>query len=306
MTIISNPRKKRVVTAISVLSALVLGMTGCATSIPAGQVGLVVDGYIMIPTDPKIKGCIDPEKSQIEMTNDVYRYPARQISWDATGAEGSERAPYRVVSSIDAPAEVDVPVIVTFDLTTDCDMLSEFHREFGTKYSGWLNSDGTTSDGWVALLNYVVGQPLEQTILPIAQKYTWQKIWNDEEARTEFQRALLTQLPKASKARTNGKEFFTNFQVTVLKPDPVDDGLKDAIVNEQQGIAEANARKAAAEAAIAAAEAQTRQADQEALKKQSEISGYPSVESYLRAQAVEKGLNPWQPTYVVPQQVGGN
>lgn len=301
MTTVRADSKKRLISIVGMLGALALGMTGCATSIPAGQVGLVVDGYIMIPTDPKIKGCINPETSQVEMTNDVYRYPARQISWDATGAEGSERPPYRVVSSKDAPAEVDVPVVVTFDLTTDCDMLSEFHREFGTKYNGWLEDDGTTSQGWVDLLNYVVGQPLEQTILPIAQQYTWQKIWNDEEARTAFQQALLAQLPKASKARTNGKEFFTNFQVTVLKPDPVDDGLKEAIVNEQQGIAEANARKAAAEAAIAAAEAQTRQADQEALKKQSEISGYPSVEAYLRAQAVEKGLNPWQPTYVVPQ-----
>ncbi len=48
---------------------------------------------------------------------------------------------------------------VTFDLTSDCDKLKEFHREFGTKYSGWLNSDGTVSEGWKSLLRYVVGQP---------------------------------------------------------------------------------------------------------------------------------------------------
>lgn len=305
MSTIRTARTRRFFKVAGLLATLALVMTGCATSIPAGQVGLVVDGYIMIPTDPKIKGCINPETSQVEMSNEVYRYPARQISWDATGKEGSERGPYRVVSSKTAPAEVDVPVVVTFDLTTDCDMLSEFHREFGTKYSGWLNEDGTTSKGWASLLDYVVGQPLEQTILPIAQKYTWQEIWNDEEARIEFQHALLTQLPVASKARTNGKEFFTNFQVSVMKPDPVADGLKDAIVSEQQGIAEANARKAAADAAATVAESQTIQAQKEALKKQAEISGYPNVEAYLRAQAVEKGLNPWQPTYVVPQQMGG-
>lgn len=301
MNTLRKTRVKSRTALVAMLGVIALAMTGCATSIPSGQVGLVVDGYIMIPTDPKIKGCIEPETSQVEITNDVYRYPARQISWDATGKENSERGPYRVVSSIDAPAEVDIPVVVTFDLTTDCEMLSEFHREFGTKYSGWLNDDGTTSQGWVDLLSYVVGQPLEQTILPIAQKYTWQEIWNDEEARIEFQRALLTQLPEASKMRTNNKEFFTNFQVTVLKPDPVDDGLKAAIVQEQQGIAEANARKAAAEAAIAAAEAQTRQAEQEALKKQKEISGYPSVEDYLKSLSIENGQNPYQPTYVVPQ-----
>lgn len=294
-------RNKRTVVIAGLLGALALTMTGCSTSMPAGQMGVVVDNYWMIPTDPKITGCIDPEKSQVEVTNDVYRYPARQISWDATGSEGAERGPYRVVSNIAAPAELNVPVVVTMDLTTNCDLLSEFHREFGTKYNGWLNEDGSVSQGWINLLDYVIGQPLEQTLLPIAQKYTWQQIWNDEAIRAEFQQAVLKQLPEASKARTNGKEFFANFQVTVLKPDPVDDGLKEAIVNEQQGIAEANAKKAAAEAAIAAAEAQTRQAMQEALKKQSEIAGYPTVEDYLRALAVEKGLNPWQPTYVVPQ-----
>lgn len=296
-----KPRTKRAVMALGTLGVVALTATGCATSMPAGQIGVVVDGYAMIPTDPKIIGCISPETSQTQITNDVYRYPARQISWDATGAEGSERAPYKVTSNIKAPTEVSVPVVVTFDLTTDCDMLANFHRNFGTKYSGWLNEDGSTSPGWRDLLNYVIGQPLEQTLLPIAQKYTWQEIWNDEKIRVEFQQAVLTQLPVAAKARTNGEEFFDNFQVTVLKPEPTDPGLKSAIVKEQQGIAEANAKKAAAEADIAAAEAQTRQAQQEALKRQAEIAGYPSVDAYLQAQAIQEGLNPWQPTYVVPQ-----
>lgn len=295
-------RGTRTIVSIAALGAFALGMSGCATSMPAGQQGVVVDDYWVIPTDPKIKGCISPEKSQTEITNEVYRYPSRQISWDATGADGSERGPYTVVSNVSAPAELKVPVVVTMDLTTDCDKLSEFHREFGTKYSGWLNDDGSTSQGWINLLSYVIGQPLEQTLLPIAQKYSWQQIWNDEAIRTEFQQAVLKQLPQASKARTNGKEFFSNFQVTVLKPEPVDEGLKQAIINEQKGVADANAKKAAAEASVAAAEAQTRQAQAEALKKQAEIAGFPSVEAYLQAMAVEKGINPWQPTYVVPQQ----
>jgi len=293
---------KRRTAAAVVFGALALVMTGCATSMPAGQQAVVVDGYALIPTDPKITGCIAPEKSQTEITNDVYRYPSRQISWDATGADGSERDAYKVVSNIAAPAELTVPVVVTMDLTTDCDMLSEFHREFGTKYNGWLNEDGTSSTGWVQLLTYVIGQPLEQTLLPIAQKYTWQQIWNDEAIRVEFQQSVLQQLPEASKMRTNGKEFFTNFQVTVLKPEPVDEGLKLAIVNEQKGVAEANAKKAAADASVFAAQAETEQARAEALKKQAEISGYPTVEAYLEAQMIEAGLNPRQPTYVVPQQ----
>jgi regulator of protease activity HflC (stomatin/prohibitin superfamily) len=207
---------------------------------------------------------------------------------------------------------MNVPVVVTFDLTTDCEKLKQFHRDFGTKYNGWLNDDGTVSAGWVELLNYVIGQPLQDTLNGVAQKYTWQQIWNDEQARTEFRNALLRSLPDASKARTNGVDFFTNFQVTVLKPTPVNPELKAAIEREQaaiqnaqatqaQGVAEANAKKAKAEADLAAAVAETKVAEQEALKRAAEVKGYPSVEDYLRAEAIKQGLNPYQPTYVVPQ-----
>jgi hypothetical protein len=119
-------------------------------------------------------------------------------------------------------------------------------------------------------------------------------------------------LPNASKARTNGEDYFSNFQVTVLKPEPRDEGLKEAIIAEQKaiadarateakGIAEANAKKAAAEAEIAAALTQTELARQRALQQAAEIAGFPSAEDYLRAKAIEAGQNPYQPTYVVPQ-----
>lgn len=294
--------KRRVAGAVAA-GVLALTMTSCSASeIQSGQQAVVVDGSWAIPTDPKILGCIAPETSEYTTTNDVYRYPSRQISWDATGGSGSERSAYTVVSNISAPAELTVPVVVTFDLTTDCDKLSDFHRNFGTKYNGWLNEDGSVTQGWIDLLNYVIGQPLEQTLLPIAQKYTWQEIWNDEGIRVEFQQAVLKNLPTASQARTNGTEYFSGFQVTVLKPEPVNQDLKDLIEKEQAGIAEANGKKAAAEASVFAAQAETRQAEAEALKKQAEISGYPTVEAYLEAQMIEAGLNPRQPTYVVPQQ----
>jgi regulator of protease activity HflC (stomatin/prohibitin superfamily) len=290
-----------------------VSLSACSyASMGPGEQGVVQDGYWMIPTDPALVGCIAPERSQNEITNEVYRYPARQISWDATGDPGSERGPYVVVSSAKAPADVNVPVVVTFDLTTDCEKLKQFHRDFGTKYSGWLNEDGTVSLGWTELLNYVVGQPLQDTLNAVAQNYTWKEIWNDDSVRSKFRDALTKSLPGASKARTDNTEFFTNFQVTVLKPTPVNPELKAAIEREQaavqnaqatqaQGVAEANAKTAKAEADIKAAEAETRVAEQEALKRAAELKGYPTPDDYLRALAIEQGLNPYQPTYVVPQ-----
>ena len=300
------------IAAVVVVGAVV-GLSACTTArVTAGQTAIVVDNYVLIPTDPAIIECLQEETSEIYGSVDVYRYPARQISWDATFDPGAEREPYVVVSNAKAPAELLVPVAVTFDLTTDCEKLKTFHREFGTKYQGWLDENGLPSAGWIQLLNYVVGQPLEQTLIRVSQKYTWQQIWNDEAIRVEFQNALAQELPNASKARTNGVDYFSNFQVTVLKPEPRDEGLKAAIIAEQKaiadgrateakGIAEANAKKAAAEAEIATAQAQTELARQRALQQAAEISGFPSSEDYLRAKAIEAGQNPYQPTYVVPQ-----
>ncbi|UVF61225.1 band-7-like membrane protein [Mycobacterium phage DuncansLeg] len=297
-------RKRIAAFAVSALA--VLPIVACSTSVPAGVTAVKVEDYAFIPTDPTVEGCIKPETNEYNPIGGfkAYMYPARQISYDALDAPDAEAPATVVVSNASAPAELKVPVTVTFDLTQDCEQLKNFHRDFGTKYQGWLNDDGSVSQGWKDLLNYVVGQPLQNTLVSIAQKYEWRKIWNDEAVRVEFQNALRETLPKVSRDRTDGVDYFTNFQVTVMKPDPVDANLKSAIIAEQnsiaqaraaeaKGVADANAAKAKAEADVAAAVAQTKVAEQEALKRAAEIRGYPDVDSYLKAVAIEKGITPW-------------
>lgn len=292
---------------IALAAMAAIPMVACSTTVPAGVTAIKVDDYFMVPTDPTVEGCINPETAEYNPIGGfkAFMYPARQISYDALDAPDAEAPATVVVSNASAPAELKVPVTVTFDLTQDCEQLKEFHREFGTKYSGWLHTDGSVSEGWKSLLNYVVGQPLQNTLVSIAQKYEWRKIWNDEAVRVEFQNALRETLPKVSQQRTNGQEYFTNFQVTVMKPDPVDGNLKSAIIAEQQaiaqarateakGVADANAAKAKADADVTAAVAQTKVAEQEALKRQAEIRGFPSVDDYIKYIAImEKNITPW-------------
>ncbi|ASR86031.1 hypothetical protein SEQ_HALENA_48 [Mycobacterium phage Halena] len=271
------------------LAAAVVAPVVACTTVGPGETAVMVDSF----GAPTVSGCQGPETFEFTPMSDAVKYPSRQISWDATGAEGAEAPPTRVTSNAAEPAELDVPYVITFDLTADCDELIEFHREFGTKYPDWHS-----------LLRYVVGQPAENTVVSIAQKYTWAEIWNDDAKRVEFQKALTDTLPKATAARTNGKEFFKNFQVTVMKPVLLNDGLKNAIDIKQQAIAQAEADKArkvadaeAAEAAAKAREAQARAekatAEAEAAKKREELSGYPNFDDYLREKAVEKGITPW-------------
>lgn len=299
---------------IALAAATAVSLSGCAYhAMSPGEQSVVQNGSFFPGADHNLTECIGPSNTKNEAFNEVFKYPARQISLDATGDKDSQRGPYVVVSSAKAPAEMNVPVVVTFDLTRDCEKLKKFHAEFGTKYSGWLNDDGSESQGWKDLVNYVVGQPLQDTLNGVAQNYTWQEIWNDEKARTEFRTALSTTLPKESQARTNGVDYFSNFQILVLKPTPVNPALKSAIEEQQaavqraqalqaSGVAEANAAKAKADADVIAAEAQTKLAEQQALQREAEIKGYGSVDAYLRALSIKQGLNPYQPQ-IVPQQV---
>lgn len=301
---------------VAFAAAAAVSLSGCAyhAMSPAEQ-AVVQNGSFFPGADHNLTECIGPAQTKNEAFNDVFKFPARQIAWNASNDSNAKpnRGPYVVVASAKAPAEMDVPVSVTFDLTQDCDKLKKFYAEFAAGYSGTLNDDGTESDGWKALVNHVIGQPLQDALNGVAQKYPWQDIWNNEDVRNEFRLEIDKQLPAASKARTNGVEYFSNFQVTVLKPTPVNPELKNAIEAQQaavqraqalqaQGVAEANADKAKADAEVAAAEAQTKLAQQKALQQQAEIAGYPNIDAYLRALAIKQGLNPFQPQ-LVPQAV---
>lgn len=295
-------------------AAAAMSLSGCSyAAMGPSEQAVVQNGSFFPGADKNLIECLKPSQTKNELNNTVLKFPARQIAWNASNDPNAKpnRGPYVVVASAAAPAEMDVPVSVTFDLTQDCEKLKKFYSEFAAGYGGVLNEDGSESDGWKALVNHVIGQPLQDTLNGVAQKYPWQKIWNDEEVRTEFRLEIDKQLPAASKARTNGTEYFSNFQVTVLKPTPVNAGLKAAIEEQQRvvqvaqaeqakGVAEANATKAKAEAEVFAAEAQTKAAEQKALAQQAEINGYGSIDGYLRDLAIKQGLNPFQPQ-IVPQ-----
>lgn len=298
--------KKTLAIGLALIAALTL--SGCDYQAATVAVrGVVENGNWNGTADKNLIGCINPGETKNELNNRVYWYPAHQISWSATNDPGSQRGPYDVVSSAKAPADMLVPLTVTFDLTDNCDALKDFHSKFATKYQGWLeNADGRESDGWKQLVNYVIGQPLQNTLNTVSQNYTWQQIWNDEQVRREFTEAIARELPNAAKERTEGVAYFSHYQVAVYKPTPANPDLKKAIEDQQaavqraqalqaSGVAEANAAKAKADADVIAAEAQTKLAEQQALQREAEIKGYGSVDAYLRALAIKQGLNPFQP-----------
>ena len=58
--------KTKLVAAAVVLAVIVLGgviLAGCSTQMGAGTTAVKVDDYLVIPADPKVDGCIEPENS---------------------------------------------------------------------------------------------------------------------------------------------------------------------------------------------------------------------------------------------------
>lgn len=287
--------KRKFMTILAALFALV-ALVGCSQyNTQSDQVALEYNGHVLWPADKKFLACHEGGKQEFTGSgNDFVYLPTNQRSYDATGAEGSERGPFTVVS--DDNAELRVPISVTFYLKSDCDNLREFYETVGRKYGVGMEGNETNA-GWARMLDFVIQPPLDVTLDRVAQKYDWREIWNNEEIRVEFEQAIKESLPNQVKQRTNGKEFFTNFNVLVQKPDPVDEGLKQAIVAEQKGVAEANAALAKANADKAAADAQVFVAEAQARARAAEITGYGSPDDYNKARAIEKGLNPYQPSY---------
>ena len=144
-------KAKWVIAGVAVAAAVgtVFGLSACTTArVTAGQTAIIVDNYVLIPTDPAIIECLQEETSEIYGSVDVYRYPARQISWDATFDPGAEREPYVVVSNAKAPAELLVPVAVTFDLTTDCESSRRsIASSARSTRAGWTRTDCPATGG---------------------------------------------------------------------------------------------------------------------------------------------------------------
>ena len=287
------------------LVAVVLFATGCATtSAPADLKGVHYAGGSF--SSKKFSDCIDPSTRDFSPGDRYYYYPVRQISFEASESDSAERGRFTVVSSDNA--QLYVPVRLTFQLDTDCETLRKFHEEIGSRYNASIQDDvtddgETTSadypQGWVDLLNDVIGKPLDNTLVRVAQQYTWQEVWNDDAVRLEMQQELQSSIEDAVNAQAGG-DFFSDFTVLVQKPDPVDDALVQAFAEKQANITKAEADTAKAKADKVTAEAQEALAQAQAKTKEAEIEGYGGIENYLLAKCIESPTcgNPFRNQYL--------
>lgn len=248
----------------------------------------------------KIKDC-KPPASRGWFTNDKYvLFPTSEREWDATGLEGSDSGRFKSVTKDNV--NMYVPVTVRLTLKTECKDLKEFYARYARRYHTHFDSDGKYNDEWENLLRKLVATPADATLDRIIQDYNWRDVWNNPSTKVEIEQRLGEALssPNSLLVQTAKGEFFEGISVLVGKPEPVDDVLAANVALEQANVAKAQSQKAQADAEAATARAQVAVAEAEAAKKRAEIAGYKNVSDYLRAKAIEAGLNPFQPTYLVP------
>lgn len=293
---------KRIFGVIAGVIALAFVATGCSSvSTDTDQVALHYEGGQF--SSRTFSSCVPvSKKSWFGPGDHYYVYPTSQRVYDATGREGAESQPFKVVSKDNA--ELTIPVSVNFTLKTACDgkksILVKFHNAFGNRYHAYWDS-GDSSDevpaGWITLLNKVMGQPLDTTLDRIAQEYNWRDLWNNPQVKLEIEKQINENLATLVKRQTGGVQYFEGFSALVQKPEPTNPDLTAAISSEQAGVAQANSAKAQADADTAKAQAQVAVAKAEAAKKQAEIDGFGGIENYLKFQCIQAGCNPYQPSY---------
>ncbi len=294
---------KSKVVAIAVVACLgvallVAAQFGTGYNTPSDMVAIQVGAG---PTEAKkVKGCIPSNDRQwFWQTNDDYRYfPTSEREWDATGQTGSDTG--RMKSITLDNVEMLIPVTVRFTLKTDCSDLEDFYTRYARRYGVVFAKDGSYNDEWITLLRKLIGDPTDQTLDRIVQSYNWRDVWKNPATKVEIEKKLNESLQSSSSllAQTAKGSFFDGISVLVGTPDPKNQELKDAVAREQAAVSDAQSKEAEARARAAQANAELAVSRAEAAKQRAAIAGYPSVDSYLKAQCIEKGCNPFQPTYL--------
>jgi Membrane protease subunits, stomatin/prohibitin homologs len=284
---------------IAVVAAVAAGLllSSCGYSTPSDMVA-VQEGRGA--EAKKVKGCKAPNERAFWGNDHYAYYPTNEREWVATGQDSADAG--RMKSVTNDNVEMYLPVTIQFSMITDCDTITDFYMKHGRRNKAYFDEDGNYDENWVNTLEKLVATPADAALDRIVQDYNWRDVWNDPSTKTEMEKAFTEALNSETSLlvqRAQGK-YFEDFSVLIGKPSPVEDALAQAVAQEQTAVATAKSAEAQAAAQEAQALAEVAVAKAEAAKKRAEIAGYSDVnENYLRFLAVNNGINPWQPTYLV-------
>ena len=255
------------------------------------------------------KGCVPAASREINwgtgMGDDYFAYPASQRIFDFRGTKDSDRGPFEVVSK--DGQTLTIPGTMSFLLNIDCTTLQKFHDRIGNRDHAYMD-DNQTGAGWTKVLNLYLAPPLDATLDRVAKRYTWNELRSDPSIKDTINVEVNETIARLIDGLTEGDEkFFTAYSALINQPiapetlvaavRQQEESKAQAAATEAKAKADASAAQAAATAQVSQKEAELKVAQIEAQIKAAEIRSYGGAEAYARWQAVQKGLNPFQPTY---------
>ena len=293
--------------AAGVLAAGVMFGTGaCTIPSTSGDEILVHRGGGMFE-DQSPKGCINPAQRSVEGPGDnYYSYPANQRTYNFSSSQDADGPPIEVVSK--DGQRLTISGTLSFNLNTNCDVLQAFHTKVGNREHAYFDNFPETPAGWVTVLNTYMRPALDATLDRAAKQYDWRTLYQDVTIKDKMNQDVNDQILRLVNDRFEGNEqFFINFSSLILQPQADADMLKtvkdnelskaQAAATESKAKADAAAAEAAAKSQVAQKEAELKVAEIQAKIKRAEIDAYGGIKDYNNNLAIEKGLNPFQPTY---------
>lgn len=301
--------KKKIISALAVLLALVMLSTGCSlTGDDVTDPSVVSLRYEGGKTQGReFKECV-PAGTKLATDDTLYPYPTtqRQDMWDAKN-KAADHGDLSVTDN--SGVTLGAQVNVAFFLNTSCEpvkvgdktykggTLQAFHELIGKTRHAYFNDDGSYGDGWINAMNYYISPQVESYLADAARQYGAEALWlNKDNVRQTIAQGLQDALPKmVNDNMETDLEFYKNFKVTITSFTP-DAEFLQLYKDRQAAAIKAQTAQDNAAAQIAEAQAATQVAEAQANTLQAEIKGYGSVEAYLQQQAIDKGINPFQPS----------
>ncbi|MGW0486191.1 SPFH domain-containing protein [Nonomuraea sp. NPDC003214] len=223
-----TPRK------IAVLAVAGLLATACSiTNVEPDEAGIVYDAGPMSSTT--FQECLKPSTRDVSGPADEgYRYPNGQRTFRFSGGDTDESKPITSASKDGATMTIYGGLTFTFS-AADCAKLRKFHEEIGRKYQAY------EAGGWVEMLKFYVGGPVERAMDEATLKYNWRDLYFDSTKKAAWEKEMAT-LTSQYIAQIAKGDYFAGMAFILRQPEPPQK-LKDAMVAEQAAMAQNNAQK---------------------------------------------------------------
>jgi hypothetical protein len=200
----------------------VLASAGCSKAVTDSQQQAIRYTGGAVNSAENFKTCQSGPKQEYGSWGDnVYYYPAGQRTFAFTDDEKAfpETGPLGVATK--DKQEMKVRGLITFHLTTNCDILKRFHENIGKTKEADFVKGSFSDDGWSELLSLYFTAPINSIADTIGLGYTWTEMYSNSEIQTKFEDGIKDKLGAAINAKL-GEDVITIDAVDVQRPEPSD------------------------------------------------------------------------------------